>query len=221
MFNKKIGILLQGRITDWTKDVIIEFQENFPNSEIFVSTWEGENTDNLNCTIVKSRAPSMIENDASTANFQIIGCQNGLKNMTSDIILKTRTDQFIHNSNIFKIFFNFCEPEKIMVPDLGTYDNVFRASDLCQIAYRNILLDYWNNIPLYDGSSHEEPGLYLTKNYILKFKNDHDPWNIILKKYFYIKSYHDDFQIEFEKLNKFDNYKIVFDKAFKNRSNLD
>jgi len=219
--NKKIGILLQGRISNWTKDIIIEYQENFPNSEIFVSTWEGENTDDLNCTVVKSKIPSMIENDASTANFQIIGCQEGLKNMKSDIILKTRTDQFVHNNNIFKIFLNFCDSKKIMVPDLGTYDNAVRASDLCQIGYRNILLDYWQNIPLYDGSSHEEPGTYLTKYYVLKFKNDHDPWNLTLRKYFYIKSYHDDFQIEFEKLNNFDNYKIVFDKAFKNRTNLD
>lgn len=220
--SKTIGILLQGKISEWTKDIVTEYQKNFPNSEILVSTWEDENTDDLTCNVIKSKPPPMIKNDVSTVNFQIVGCQEGLKNLKTDIILKSRTDQFIHNPKIFEIFENYCSPEKIMITDVGTYlDIEHRASDLCQIAYRQILLDYWNNIPLYTGFTHEEPGEYLTKYYVLKIKNDSNPWRSTLRKYFCVKSYHDDFQIEFEKLNNFENYKNVFDLAFDRRVSLD
>ena len=215
--DKTIGILLQGKISEWTKDIVTEYEKNFPNLEILVSTWEGETTDNLTCKVIKSKPPLMIKNDASTVNFQIVGCQEGLKNLKTDIILKSRTDQFIHNSEIFELFKNSCHHEKIMVTDVGTYRNIdHRASDLCQIGFRKILLNYWNNIPMYDGFPREEPGEYLTKYYVLKIKNDNDPWELTLRKYFCVKSFHDDFQIEFEKLNNSDIYKNMFDVAIEN-----
>ena len=219
--SKTIGILLQGKISEWTQDIVTEYQKNFPNSEILLSTWEGENTNDLTCNVVKSKPPPMIKNYGDTVNFQIVGCQEGLKNLKTDIILKCRTDQFIHNPKIFEIFENYCSSEKIMVPDIGTYRDKLRASDLCQIAYRQTMLDYWNNIPLYDGFRHKETGEYLTGYYILKIKNDNDPWKLTLRKYFCVKSYSDDFQIEFEKVNNFENYKNMFDLAFDRRASLD
>ena len=113
--SKTIGILLQGRISEWTQDIVTEYKKNFPNSEILVSTWEGENTNDLTCNVVKSKPPPTIKNDVSTANFQIVGCQEGLKNLKTDIILKSRTDQFIHNPKIFEIFENYCSSEKIIM----------------------------------------------------------------------------------------------------------
>ncbi len=219
--SKTTGILLQGKISEWTQDIVTEYQKNFPNSEILVSTWEGENTNDLTCNVVKSKPPPMPKNYGCTVNFQIVGCQEGLKNLKTDIILKCRTDQFIHNPKIFEIFENYCSSEKIMVPDIGTYRDKYRASDLCQIAYKQTMLDYWNNIPLYDGFGHKEAGEYLTKYYVLKIKNDNDPWKLTLRKYFCVKSYYDDFQIEFEKVNNFENYKNMFDLAFDRRASLD
>ena len=197
-------------------DIINEYRTNFPTAEIVLSTWEGEYTDNLSCKVIKSKIPSVPESHkTSTVNFQIVGSQEGLKNLNTDIIMKCRSDQFIHNKKIFDIFKNSCSPEKIMIPNLGTAIRKvdYRTSDFCQIAYRSVLLEFWN-IPLYDGFPFEEAARYLTKNYVLKIKNDHEPWELTLRKYFCVKSFHDDFQIEWEKLNNSDIYKNTYDISF-------
>ncbi|EGG41189.1 Hypothetical protein Nlim_1996 [Candidatus Nitrosarchaeum limnium SFB1] len=218
--DKTIGILLQGKISDWTKDIINEYKTNFPSAKILVSTWDNEDTSNLDCDVVKSELPELPKPHKSTVNFQIIGCNAGLKNLKTDIIMKCRTDQFIHNKQIFEIFNKSCSPTKIMIPDLGTPINIdYRTSDFCQIGYRSVLLDFWSSIPLYDGTHYEEAATYLTKHYVLNIKNDDQSWNISLQKYFCIKSFHDDFQIEWQKLNEFDKYKNIYDIGFQNRKN--
>ena len=219
--NCTVGILLQGKISSWTNDIIKEYQYTFPNAEILISTWDDQNTENLNCNIVKSPAPSLPKPHKSTVNFQIVGCKAGLKKLKTDLIMKCRTDQFIHNRKIFEIFHNSCSENQIMVPDLGTPKNIdYRISDFCQIGFRQTLLDFWENIPLYDGINYEEAATYLTKNYVLKVKNDLQPWTSALKKYFLIKSFHDDFQIEWEKLNDFDEYRNIYELGFKQRRTI-
>ena len=217
--NETLGILLQGKVSSWTRDIINEYHQNFPNAEILLSTWEDESTQNLPCKVVKSKAPPLPKPPKSNANFQIVGCKVGLKNLKADLIMKCRTDQFIHNKKIFEIFKNSCSSDKIMVTDLGTDD--YRTSDVCQIGYRSVLLDFWNNIPLYDGLHYEEQVTYLTKYYVLNVKNDHQPWRFALKKYFCIKKFHEDFQIEWQKLNQFDEYRRNIDIAYSNSMSVD
>jgi len=188
MLEKKqtIGILLQGKLFDWTKDIIYEYQQNFPTAEIIVSTWNDEKTQNLPCRVIKNIPPPPPKPFMSTVNFQIVGCQEGLKYLKTDLIMKCRTDQFIHNKKIFELFKTQCPPEKIMIPELGTAAKIIdhRTSDFCQIGYREILNNFWKDIPLYNGKNYEEAATYLTKHYVLKVKNDHDPWRLSLRKYF-------------------------------------
>jgi len=199
-----------------TKD--LNQNENFKEVNPLVSLNNALNADYIRITVKENYS---LSKPLIIYNITTKDLKSTVLNLKTDIILKSRTDQFIHNPKIFEIFENYCSSEKILVPDIGTYRDKHRASDLCQIAYRKIMLDYWNNIPLYDGFTHEEPGEYLTKYYVLKIKNDNDPWKLILRKYFYVKSYYDDFQIEFEKLHNFENYKIMFDLAFDRRASLD
>ena len=49
----RFGILLQGRITSWTPSIIEEYKKHFPDSQILVSTWNDENTEGIECEIVK------------------------------------------------------------------------------------------------------------------------------------------------------------------------
>lgn len=218
-----LGILIQGKVSEWTKDIIHEYTKIFSTAEIIFSTWEGENLENIECDVVQSKLPPVPKSHPNTANYQIAGCQAGLKNLHSDIIMKCRSDQFIHNKNIFELFLQSCPPEKIMVPELGTASKIieYRTSDFCQIGYRKILLDYWNKIPLYTGNPWEEAAKYLTKHYVLNVKNDHEPWELTMRKYFFIKRFHEDFQIEWEKLNLFDNYKETYDLSYPNSATID
>ena len=201
MTNNEFGVLLQGRVSSWTNDIINEYKKNFPNAEIVFSTWKNENVDGINCKVIQSEKPSPTHPHSSNINLQIIGSRAGLKAMSSEVILKCRSDIFIHNKNIFKIFKEKCSSEKIMVPDIGSYPFEYRISDFCLLGTKKVLSDFWNSLEFYDGSYAIAPETYLTKKYIVNFKKDKRPWKEIMRKYFYITDFHLDFQIEWEKLS--------------------
>ena len=203
-----VGIILQGAVSDWTKKIIEEYQQNFPDSQILLSTWNTENTTDIPCDVIKLEPP----NDPYHINHQIIGSREGLKKINSEIIMKCRTDQFIHNKEVFQIFNSGCSKNKIMISNFTTFTNVdYWASDLCQIGYRDTLLDFWRSIKLFDGSWNPIPEIYFTANYIIKGKKDLRPWPEIIKEYFYVKDYNNDFQIEWKTMTPEWNIKRFFD----------
>ena len=232
--NFKFGILLQGLVNQSTIDIINEYKNNFPSAHILLSTWNTENTNDIPCEVVKSESPPLVclpNRPKISIDNQIVGTLAGLKKIRGDIIMKCRTEQFIHNEKIFQIYENCCPKNKIMVPDLGTYEDLVRTSDYCQVATKELLLEYWNSIPLFDeyhrilkkkpGSLYMDGGSYFTQNYILRGKKDRRPWKIILREYFCVKSYHHDFQIEWEKLNNNLDYQETYYRNFPFRSKTD
>ena len=76
---------------------------------------------------------------------------------------------------------------------------------------KETLLDFWNSIQLVDGSWNPIPEIYFTANYIIKGKKDLRPWSEIIKKYFYVKDYKNDFQIEWKTMTPEWNIKRFFD----------
>ena len=167
MRENDLGILLQGTVNNWTKKIVDEYQQNFPDSHILLSTWNTENIEGISCDVIKLEPP----NDPSHINHQILGVREGLKKINSEIIMKCRTDQFIHNKEIFQIFNSGCSKNQIMISNFPTFTNVeYWASDLCQIGYRETLLDFWRSIQLFDGSWNPIPEIYFTANYIIKGK---------------------------------------------------
>lgn len=200
MTNYKTGILVQGRISNWTKDIIKEYKENFPDSLILLSTWNEENCGGIECEVVKSDQPRFTKPYQSNVNHQKIGALAGLEKMPCNVIMKCRTDEYIHNKKIFKIFNDFCPNEKIMIPNRATIEFInYFASDRCQIARKENLLDFWNSIQYYDGSFSTIPEIYLVSNYIIRGKKDLRSWKDCMRDYYYIKSFKDDFQMEWEK----------------------
>ena len=212
MRENDLGILLQGTVNNWTKKIVDEYQQNFPDSHILLSTWNTENIEDISCDVIKLEPP----NDPFHINHQIIGAREGLKKMNSEIIMKCRTDQFIHNKNIFKIFENACSKNKIMIPNFPTFNNVeYWASDLCQIGYRETLLEFWNAIQYFDGGWVPLPEIFFTAIYIIKGKKDLRPWNEIIREYYFVKDYTKDFQIEWKTMTPEWNIKRFFDLFYK------
>ncbi len=205
----KTGIFLQGRVSDWTRFIIEEYQKNFPESEIILQTFS-EDISDIPCKVIQSKNPKLTSPYQSTINFQIIGSQDGLKNMNADIVMKCRSDLFVHNSNIFEIFLKENMYSKIMYAefDLKKEQREYWISDFCQVSKKEVLLDFWNNIDLDDGQYLVNTETWLIKNYILKNKKDTRLWSSIKDEYFFPKGYHDDFQIEFEKTVKSKNDKF-------------
>ncbi len=198
------GILLQGDIRNWTIPAIEEYQQNFPNSEIVLSTWNDEDISRIPCRVIQSKIPEPTYPYTSSKNFQIIGCQNGLKIMKSDIILKTRTDMFVHNSNIFNIFIQENSLDKIMYPHSGFPKEFgdYWISDFAQLSSMKNLVNYWNDMKFDDGlisTSVLPVETQFTKYYVCNTQNDNRPWNVAHDEYFIKKRFHEDFQIELEK----------------------
>jgi hypothetical protein len=206
MVSNEFGILIQGKVSSWTNDIVNEYKKNFPDAEIVFSAWKDEDVGGINCKVVQSEKPSPTYPHSSNINLQIIGSRAGLKAMNSEVILKCRSDIFIHNKNIFKIFKENCPSEKIMAPDIGSYPFEYRITDFCLLGTKKVLSDFWNNLEFYDGSYPIAPETYLTKNYIVNVKKDKLPWKEIMHKYFYIIDFHLDFQIEWEKLSTDDDF---------------
>lgn len=207
MSDLKTGILLQGRISDWTRSIIEEYQINFPESEILLQTFS-DDISNIPCNVIQSISPEPTYPFQSTINFQIKGSQEGLRNMSADIIMKCRSDFFVHNPEIFNIFLEENIHGKIMYAEfnLKKEELGYWVADFSQVSYRDTLLEFWNSMPFDDGKVNVDTEIWLTKNYVLKTKNDSRPWNSIKSKYFIPKGYHEVFQIEFEKFVKYKRY---------------
>jgi hypothetical protein len=215
-------ILLQGPISTWTKYIVNEYTEKHPDAQILISTWTNENIDDISCEVVFSEPPSIPKPFKSTVNFQIVGTQTGLKEVRGEHVLKCRTDQFIHNKEIFQFFKNFCPDDKIMIPNLGTYEHrQYRVSDFCQLATKSNLLKYWEKIPLFDGKKPIDGGTYITENYVIKIKNEKLSWRKALRKYFFVVDYHTDFQIEWEKINNNYRYQETYSRGSRKRVSTD
>ncbi|MDC0155034.1 WavE lipopolysaccharide synthesis family protein [Nitrosopumilus sp.] len=207
MTNSKTGILLQGRVSEWTRSIIKEYQINFPESEILLQTFSKDISD-ISCKVIQSKNPKPTSPFQGTTNFQVKGSQEGLKNMNADIVMKCRSDLFVHNSNIFEVFFKENTLEKIMYAefDLKKEEQEYWIADFIQLSSRKTLLEFWNNTPFDDGKAKIDIEPWLTRNYLLNTKKDSREWDSIRHEYFIPKGYHDVFEIEWEKVVKFKHY---------------
>ena len=219
MVRKKIGIIVTGLVTDWTIGVINEYKINFPSAEILLVTWKSENIDGIGCRTLQLERPTWLKTSKPKSewqfsiNIQVLQITNGLQNLDCDVVMKCRSDQFIHNSNIFEIFAKKCAQEKIMVPRLQYEEDEFQIVDYCMISTKKIMDDFWYNQPYYDGSYYTGVEEYIVKNYVKNFKKDSRNWKIIKDEYFFEQDSDRIFQIEWEKLATVKDYQ----EKFKNR----
>lgn len=207
MSDLKTGILLQGRVSDWTRRIIEEYKINFPESEIVLQTFS-EDISEIPCNVIQSTSPEPTYPFQSTINYQVKGCQEGLKNMNADVVMKCRSDFFVHNPDIFDVFLKENTREKIMYAefDLKKEEQDYWIADFAQVSYLETLLEFWNNLPFDDGKANVDTEIWLAKNYVVKTKKDTRPWSSIKHKYFFPKGYHNIFQIEWEKIIKYKHY---------------
>lgn len=201
------GILLQGSISLWTRDIILHYKNSMPNCSILLSTWNDENTEEIEglCEIVKTEKPTFI---GSNIIFQKTGSLRGLNKLECEIILKCRTDQFLDAKGMFKMFENI-DSTKILISNYATIESMdYFASDFCQLAHKNILLNFWNSITNVGPVHHPEQ--HLTKCYIINHHKDTSDWKITLYKYFHVADFHKDWKIRWLKLETLHNYKATF-----------
>ena len=103
--NQKIDIVLQGPIWPTTLQTAVYYLELIFVNKVIISTWEEENIEELNIPnieIIKSPKPPFRPSATglNTIDYQIVSSFEGIKKTTSDIIIKMRTDQTIHQEDM-------------------------------------------------------------------------------------------------------------------------
>tara|TARA_Y100000817_G_scaffold314698_1_gene314646 strand:+ start:14966 stop:15652 length:687 start_codon:yes stop_codon:yes gene_type:complete len=221
--SNEFGIVIRGKIMNWTKDIVNEYQNNFPDTQIVVSTWTNENTSDINCDVIKTDEISMPSPHRSSINHQVTLAKNGLKKISSEIIMVCRSDQFIHNKNIFEIFKNKCPEKKILVSSFpafvqGTpqdYRYTYSINDMCQIGKSNLIHNFWDHVPEFDGSKSISVARTIVKNYVVTINKDDRDWAAAKNDYFYERDYYRDLKIEWQRPIEFTSYRQTQNKTIK------
>jgi len=137
----KIDIILQGPIWPTTLQTAIYYLELSFVEKVIISTWEGENIDALgipNIKIIKSNPPPSKPSATglNTIDYQILSSFEGIKKSTSNIVVKMRTDQTIHQEDM--IMMNEFVLKDINNTDLIYIDGIKRKGNVYVLGLNSI-----------------------------------------------------------------------------------
>lgn len=125
--NKNISVIVQGPIygkpqdkieSRYTYRCLKSIRKILPEATIILSTWEGENIDNLDYDIVvKSKDPGylLLRNETrnglrnESANRQIISTNAGIKLAKTKYCIKMRSDLVLKNNNFIAYFEKYAD----------------------------------------------------------------------------------------------------------------
>ena len=105
--DSEICVVVQGAVAPETSDILSGLRKILPNSEIILSTWEGQDTFGLDFNkIIYSKDPgAFVQNRKiegaghyNNVNRQIVSTHMGLRASEKKYTLKTRTDIFIDST---------------------------------------------------------------------------------------------------------------------------
>lgn len=164
--SKDISVVIQGTMfrnsNEPTKgiDIVLpKIRKFFPDAEIIVSTWQGEDVSGLDVDrVVLSEDPGGfpdIKRGSRNLNRQIVTTVAGVKASTRDYVLKTRCDIVFTSAEIAQIGLS---SESSFLDNPITMTNIyvrsairssllFHPSDIVHFGLRKDVLSYWD-IPL-------------------------------------------------------------------------
>jgi hypothetical protein len=130
IYDNDISFVVQGPIIklgeNSTKNVLQSIRTNFPNSEIILSSWVGEDAKGLEYDhLVLSEMPPSLhlyEKHQCNINRQIVSTVEGVKVATKKYLIKTRTNTLFENNNLLTIFND--------VPTNSVFENYVFTIDL-------------------------------------------------------------------------------------------
>lgn len=168
VFNKKnrTGIVIQGPIcyeNDFTINTIRLYRKLFSSLLIVLSTWEDQNTDDIqrlnydNLIIITNEYPK--QKGYFNVNKMIVSTLKGLQTLKDygiEYIIRTRTDQRIQFENVEAFFYELLNKFKLSVDNNNQKSRIitigkftlqyipFLISDMFQFGHTEDLLDYWS-----------------------------------------------------------------------------
>ena len=152
----EISFVVQGPIlkdgTNSTINVLKSIRIHFPNSEIILSSWIGEDIADLEYdNLVLSETPESInlyENSICNINRQIVSTIEGIKLSTKKYIIKTRTNTLFNNNQLLTIY--------NQTPTNSVFENFILTINLfSRDQYKSTVLSY------HDGFLHHPSDIFL------------------------------------------------------------
>lgn len=179
---KDISVVIQGPITEHTKDCICSVKKHLPDSEIILSTWKNSDysgIDLYNIILVENEDPGSFIASASSSqceytngNRQILSTKNGINRATRKYTIKLRSDFVIKNLKFLALFARYKErneyslfKEKLLTCSAYTrrmdsiYQYPLHISDLFYFGFTEDLKK------LFDVSLLSDEEIYYVKNY--------------------------------------------------------
>lgn len=104
---ENLSVVVQGPISDLSKDSLLSVRQFLPNCKIILTTWEGSNLDGLEYDEVILSVDPQNESGVkypSNANRMIVSTKAGLDVVTTKYVLKMRTDFVLTGTNFIDLF---------------------------------------------------------------------------------------------------------------------
>ena len=130
-----ITFVIQGQVLDVTNDTIASIKQQFPESYIILSTWAGQNIDNIyvdkvienidvGSTVIKYNKRSKAH--TVNVNRQIVSSINGLKAVDTKFAVKIRSDNKLTSRSMLQYFTAF---DKHRDPTFSLFDRRIISSN--------------------------------------------------------------------------------------------
>lgn len=164
---EKISVVIQGPLyralapRRGILSTIASIREHLPGAEIIVSTWDREDTSDLEgCIVIRSEEPSDFIDSAGNrinTNRQILSTLAGISASNREYILKFRSDHCLTGKTLASVGFYeeritssgrfFCTPitlTNLFIRNPARVPMLFHLSDLVQFGRREDMMDLWN-----------------------------------------------------------------------------
>lgn len=124
----RISFIIQGAIQSFTRTCCESIRRHFPDSEIILSTWKGENVAGLSYDL------SILSDDPGAGKMnvrrQMVSTLEGLKAASNPISMKVRSDVIFKGTGCLSHFEAYkkrtkdliCFEERIVIPNMQTID---------------------------------------------------------------------------------------------------
>ena len=161
----KMAIVVQGGLLlkdHFTLETVKLYKKLFPNVLLIVSTWEGEDVEELiameqaGAIVLKNKKPADV--GQQNINLQLVSSRNGVlkaQELGAIYVLKTRADQrmyapnamefLFHMANAFPIASGFAQEKRIVAVSLNSFKyRNYGVSDMNIFGTTNDVLKYWS-----------------------------------------------------------------------------
>tara|TARA_B100000989_G_C19517650_1_gene462477 strand:- start:976 stop:1845 length:870 start_codon:yes stop_codon:yes gene_type:complete len=146
----RLSVVIQGPIVvsefDVTKTLVEKIRNTLPSCEIILSTWLGEDSEGINCLVLKNPDPGVVaSSDRFLKNSKRLQTStlSGLKAATGEYCLKLRSDHTLEPAKLTRIFDLISSGKTTLLMHSAPW-HLFLIDDKAQFGRLEDLIKLWD-----------------------------------------------------------------------------